>query len=70
MDRETFEVIKRKHGGYASWAIWADATGTPKSNIGDLSVLDPDENPGHCISVTETADREDRIGGMWLWPWR
>jgi hypothetical protein len=45
MDRETFELIKQKHGAYASWAVWAEATGRPKSNVGDLSVLDPDQNP-------------------------
>jgi len=45
VDRETFDLIKRKHGQYASWAVWADPAGGPKSNIGDLSVLDPDHNP-------------------------
>jgi hypothetical protein len=45
MDRQTFEGIKQRHGGYASWAIWADpTTRRPKSNIGDLTVLDPDQN--------------------------
>ena len=46
IERETFDLIKRKHGAYASWAVWAEPTGGPKSNIGDLSVLDPDHNPG------------------------
>jgi hypothetical protein len=45
VDRVTFDRIKLKHGGYASWAIWAEPSGKPKSNIGDLSVLDPDKNP-------------------------
>ena len=45
VDRDTFELIKRKHSAYASWAIWAEPTGTPKSNVGVLSVLDPDLNP-------------------------
>ena len=40
-----FDRIKRKHGRYASWAVWAEPTAGPKSNIGDLSVLDPDRNP-------------------------
>jgi hypothetical protein len=44
VDRVTFDRIKRQHGGYASWAVWADATDKPKSNIGDLRVLDPDQN--------------------------
>jgi len=42
--RETFDLIKRKHGAHASWAVWAEPTGTPKSNVGVLSVLDPDLN--------------------------
>lgn len=45
MDRDTFKRIKDKHGSYASWAIWAQPDRSPKSNIGDLSVLDPDQNP-------------------------
>jgi len=45
VDREAFELVRRKHDAYASWAIWAEPTGRPKSNVGDLSVLDPDQNP-------------------------
>jgi len=45
VDRETFDLIRAKHGNYASWAVWAEPTAGPKSNIGDLSVLDPDRNP-------------------------
>lgn len=45
IDRERFERIKACHGIYASWAVWADASDRPKSNVGDLRVLDPDINP-------------------------
>lgn len=45
VDREIFDLIKSKHGAYASWAVWATAGDLPKSNIGDLGVLDPDQNP-------------------------
>jgi len=45
VDRETFDLVKKKHGAYASWAVWADRAGRPKSGMGDLSVLDPDQNP-------------------------
>jgi hypothetical protein len=44
---ETFDRIKEKHP-YASWAIWSPwwpPDGRPKSNMGDLTVLDPDRNP-------------------------
>jgi hypothetical protein len=44
MDEVTFDQIKVKHGAYASWAVWAEPDRGPKSNIGDLSVLDPAQN--------------------------
>ena len=44
IDKNKFERIKYEHGEYASWAIWADQGEKPKSNIGDLSVLDPEIN--------------------------
>jgi hypothetical protein len=43
-DRDRFDLIKQKHGGWASWAVWAEPSESPKSNVGDLSVLDPDRN--------------------------
>jgi hypothetical protein len=47
ISRETFERIKKRYGEYASWAVWATASpGKPKSNMGDIRVLDPDTNPG------------------------
>ena len=45
VDRETFDRIKEKHGSYASWAVWAEPDGKPKAHEGDLTVLDPDQNP-------------------------
>lgn len=45
VDRETFDLIKRKHCAYGSWAVWAEPAGPPKSNVGVLNVLDPDLNP-------------------------
>lgn len=41
---EKFEFIKSKYQFWSSWAVWADEGDTPKSNIGDLSVLDPKMN--------------------------
>lgn len=41
-----FRAIREQFGGVASWAVWAPAGDTPKSNIGDLSVFDADVNPG------------------------
>ena len=40
-----FNFIKSKYQYWSSWAIWADQSDTPKSNVGDLSVLDPNTNP-------------------------
>ena len=45
VDRNQFERIRKRHGGYASWAVWAPPGDKPKSNVGDLSVLNPDGNP-------------------------
>jgi len=43
--REKFDFIKEKYGLYASWAVWANEDiGKPKSNTGDLTVLDPEIN--------------------------
>ena len=41
---EKFKFIKDKYQYQASWAVWAEEGETPKSNVGDLSVLDPDIN--------------------------
>lgn len=45
IDRQQFELTRLKHGGYASWAVWAAAARGPKSNIDDLSVLDVATTP-------------------------
>jgi hypothetical protein len=45
VDRETFDRIKEKHGLHASWAVWSEQDGKPKSNMGAFPILDPDQNP-------------------------
>lgn len=45
IDAKRFELIKRKHGSYGSWAVWADQGPTPKSNMGDMKILNPRKNP-------------------------
>jgi len=44
IDSKQFELIKRKYKYYASWAIWSEEGEKPKSNIGDLTILDPQQN--------------------------
>ncbi len=44
IDSKKFELIKDKYGYCASWAIWAEEGEKPKSNIGDLTILDPEKN--------------------------
>ncbi len=44
--------IKERHGGYASWAVWAEASGKPKSNMGDLTIFDPDAKPSLLQTLT------------------
>lgn len=41
---EKFKYIKNKYGLYASWAVWDEEGDTPKSNVGNLEVLDPKVN--------------------------
>ena len=45
MDLEKFEFIKEEYGHCASWAIWKEVGERAKSNMGDLNVLDPQQNP-------------------------
>ena len=45
IDPTRFELIKRKHGTYGSWAVWAQCSGAPKSNMGNLDILDERANP-------------------------
>jgi hypothetical protein len=41
IDLQQFENIKQKHGSYASWAVWANASEKkPKSNMDNLSAFD------------------------------
>ena len=42
--KEKFYSIKEKYGRVASWANWAHEDKEPKSNMGDLTVLDPEIN--------------------------
>ena len=49
INREQFELIGQKHGGYASWAVWAAASEKPKSNVGNLSIFDVAANPARLV---------------------
>ena len=44
IDQDRFELIKKNHGHYASWAVWADEGETPKSNMGDLTIFDIEQS--------------------------
>jgi len=45
ISREKFEFMKSKYGDFSSWAVWKkENPDKPTSNIGDLDVLDPDNN--------------------------
>jgi len=45
IDATRFDLIQQRHGGYASWAVWAAQSERPKSNMGNLGVLDRFSNP-------------------------
>ncbi len=55
INREKFLEVRDRFGHFASWAVWADAGLNPKSNIGDLTVLDPDKNPGLLTTLHARA---------------
>ena len=40
---ETFNNLKQKYGGHSSWALWAEQTDKPKSNMEDLSIFENKE---------------------------
>ncbi len=42
--KEHFLDLKNKYSEFASWAVWANEDIKPKSNIGDLSIFDIDNN--------------------------
>jgi hypothetical protein len=44
ISKEHFNALAEKYGEFASWAVWAAPSHTPKSNIGDLSIFDLDKN--------------------------
>ncbi len=44
MNDDKFEFIISKYQYWSSWAVWAEEGDRPKSNVGDLSVLDPKIN--------------------------
>ena len=44
LDKDKFNLIKKKYGHYASWAVWADEGPKPKDNVGDLSIFDIEVN--------------------------
>ena len=44
LTEKQFKLIKSKYQYLSSWAIWAEEGETPKSNIGDLSILNPKIN--------------------------
>jgi hypothetical protein len=40
LSKNQYELIREKHGKYASWAVWAKGSDKPKSNIGDMAISD------------------------------
>jgi hypothetical protein len=44
IELKQFDFFRQRHGGYASWAAWASPSGKPKSNIGDISIFNLENN--------------------------
>jgi len=45
IDLARFNLMRERHGSYGSWAVWAQQSGAPKSNMGDIQILDENVNP-------------------------
>jgi hypothetical protein len=45
ISKEHLSEIASKYGEFASWAVWAEQGEKPKSNIGDMSVFNLEQNP-------------------------
>jgi hypothetical protein len=39
ISQNQYGLIREKHGKYASWAVWAEASDKPKSNMGDMAIF-------------------------------
>ena len=35
-----YQNIRQRHGSYGSWAVWAQGSDKPKSNMGDMAIFD------------------------------
>jgi hypothetical protein len=42
---QTFEMMKKKYGDVASWAVWEEVGDRPKSNMGHQNIFDLRKNP-------------------------
>jgi len=54
MDIDRYKIVRQKHGLHSSWAIWAEETDTPKSNMKDVSFFDDEDivkklNPNNVL---------------------
>ena len=74
LNKENYDYLERRYGDIASWAIWADATDTPRSNTGDLTVFDAPDlleklNPDYVfvgLNASSThGDLKTRAGRPW-----
>jgi len=50
---ELFNHIKESYGDVCSWALWDEAGEKPKSNMGNMDILDPGINP-NLLDVLHT----------------
>jgi hypothetical protein len=75
VSREQFELIRKKSGRYASWAVWqlpaADAA--PKAGIGDLDCFDLEKNPdlldeltAEVVMIGLNASSREVSGAPWF----
>jgi hypothetical protein len=54
LEIDRYHKVREKHGLHSSWAIWAEETDTPKSNMADISFFDDESiveqlNPNNIL---------------------
>ncbi len=64
MNKKQFDLIKKRYGHYASWAIWAEEGDKPKSNMGDLSIFEDKNilshlNPNIILAGLNISKRDE-----------
>ena len=65
LDRKTYNLMKKKYGKVASWAVWDEQLDKPKSNMGNMAWAKDEEklcselNPNFVFVGLNKSKRPD-----------